>query len=1793
MGLFADIVEKKPQKTGGMFADILTEPKVEKPIGLGEFPEQLPDPSGLPIVGATPADKGMQWEAMPKRTISQKIGDFFVGHPLDRPYLPSDAGRREKIEHVIKSVASMPVRTFVKYGKGLMLGAPEVAWAAIKKITPESMWVDEVKNMTLDEAMDWAMGYNPSEFSRSVSGLAEFMGSLKTAKKAFGPMPKSANLFDTALRNGEKWALARAAREASKLSAGVIDPETDYQYDGAGGVLADFGMGVGFSLLSTAAKPVLAAIAKTSAAKAISDAAHRVVLEFTKKFPVLADAVRKNPSAYFTKQILRSAKRSGINTKDLSVEQKIVLKHVAREADRKFVQAMKNYTAPIDRDIVERGPRRRGLQITGEVPPTRLQRAAVKPTGRIVPTKPQVAGMEYVSGQLAKGKTTFSRKDMKDMGIDRKTTAKERQQIFDDTVAEKERIDTGEVTEAVEGEVALPTPTEQKGAGKAEGKQVHEMTSVEFAETFGKASNVQITSSDDYIASSSESTPVTTADGKPITVHHGTSRMFEKFSEKTLGKNTGAPSAKMGFFFASDPETAVNYTERDFADPETVTDTDIYTAEVTADYWKIVKGKRGKQNYEHWKSIVDDLKARAAKQKTTPKLIPGARTAASDSNVREAQLIMKNPKMISMKGRNRTSRYSTEIKKAWKEGHDGIIITNTTDGGGIDTIWVVRNANQIVDIARTEISGRARTKFSNHKAIVESAVERGEHVPLNVLQEYSGKAWADKAIKEFTAQPTPTAEGVVTEPVAADAIVPTDAERVRGEIEVAGEEAGIEARREEVEGIRLREPAEGGLEAAERVVEPTAEAETVEGKVTKPLVNQGEIGQFEEGVFLAEPKEELAKIVETVRKNEGERAAQIVKEIQDAGINTVSTHIDDTGEVTVRTTNLSDENKDILEERGVAIAKFEGVSGDYLSFPTPTAEDPTIDVPSQQGGFVGGRSGRATAKISAIVKEDMSTGSKGADAFLARTKGFTGSGQPGILRQVAGHIRAAVKGFHYLPELPKTKDFANIRESFRRTEEISRLAHDTAVEKMSWAIKPTEGTMREATARMKALEMKIIADDLVEDIGKGVDLPSGMTKDSVAAMKARGDELYEQYPSVREAYDRIRKITQEFGDLLVSEGQLSKEQAKEFYFPHRVIKYLRESDAFLGIPSKKPADYKKGYLKQRKGGHDYSTDIMERLTEHWSQVQRDVDYSRFLSTTLKEEEVNFFEKEHPKWKEFTKAADGTKVRNLVPEGYKEVVVMPGRFYYSANGVTEDMAKAIIAQNLDSIEDMLDDKAASQVRKILAVGRKKSFIVREEIAKQIHKMPTVPISQAPAYLAVKGFNTFVKGQILFNPLYSLPFHVTNLVGDAHKVFVALPSALKGKYLSNYWKEVIAAHKGEKSDRFALAQKYGVVGSGWIGTDLPELETILPTIERAEISGAGKHLVSKTKRLWNITRKIGAGREDWLRYALFDRLMDLGAKGENIIKYATKDSKTLSGITDKNVLAAKIARDIAGDYAAIGRTGRMLSDLVVPFYRWMHLNLPWWPRIAKEYAQKGQYGRLASAIMAASAPYVISAIWNYSDDDRRKYERSLPPWKRWSFHVVSLRGKKMYYVPLPLDDIANFIGLPEHILDFQRYQRGMITGSELAKRIAWNSLYEPAMSIVNAVGGLAGVVRDAVGVTTYPDIQPWLEKRWDRKALNIAGDVFGAPAQLGKAIQREGITLDKDGNVELGQKTKDILNRSWMGIRPYSMDIGQVESQRYKSVYKRTSARKGQVRGGAHKGKQRLVDRLDIQLESQKD
>ncbi len=268
-----------------------------------------------------------------------------------RPLLPKNALPIEKFDRMLHVIGDPALRIFYKLGKGMLLNSPDAAFALIKKMAPEDMQ-EVLDGMTLDDAVDWAMDYNPGAVADFMSEAAEFIGGISTVGKLL-PKP-GPGVVSKVISGAAQFGGAKGAEEFAKLTAELVDPDTSYGYQGAKGVAIDTGIGAGFSVLASAARPLKAAIANTAFGRAIEEGTHKAAIALTRKFPLVMDAIRKDPQAHFTKQVLRVVKKqTGMSTKDMTITQKAAIKHVAREGERRFLIAYNNYLKNVPPDVVK------------------------------------------------------------------------------------------------------------------------------------------------------------------------------------------------------------------------------------------------------------------------------------------------------------------------------------------------------------------------------------------------------------------------------------------------------------------------------------------------------------------------------------------------------------------------------------------------------------------------------------------------------------------------------------------------------------------------------------------------------------------------------------------------------------------------------------------------------------------------------------------------------------------------------------------------------------------------------------------------------------------------------------------------------------------------------------------------------------------------------------------------------------------------------------------------------------------------------------------------------------------------------------------------------------------------------------------------------------------------------------------------------------------------------------------------------------------------------------------------
>ncbi len=240
---------------------------------------EIPDPKDVPLSIIAPkkhipdSRPEMRFEAARPKSTWQKVKGFFTSDTLP---LPPDAGRMEKLDRAFDIAVGTPLRTFLKYANGKTFGAGDLMWAGIKRITPDDMWVDEVKNMTLDEAMDWAAGYNPSGFVKMSGEVAEFIGRIQTAQGIgtrtglLGKTPKDIGFLAVSGETAKLFGIAAVIEQVSKAVAQKIDPsETEYGYEGPIAVLRDMAIGAILSVAQSGVKALWSKLTPTEIQRAL------------------------------------------------------------------------------------------------------------------------------------------------------------------------------------------------------------------------------------------------------------------------------------------------------------------------------------------------------------------------------------------------------------------------------------------------------------------------------------------------------------------------------------------------------------------------------------------------------------------------------------------------------------------------------------------------------------------------------------------------------------------------------------------------------------------------------------------------------------------------------------------------------------------------------------------------------------------------------------------------------------------------------------------------------------------------------------------------------------------------------------------------------------------------------------------------------------------------------------------------------------------------------------------------------------------------------------------------------------------------------------------------------------------------------------------------------------------------------------------------------------------------------------------------------------------------------------
>jgi hypothetical protein len=227
--------------------------------------------------------------------------------------------------------------------------------------------------------------------------------------------------------------------------------------------------------------------------------------------------------------------------------------------------------------------------------------------------------------------------------------------------------------------------------------------------------------------------------GFDLDAYHGTKGDIQSFDPGLLGATTGAPSARVGFFFAAEPETAATYARtadlralnpKGQSIKEQLAALDINDPDYDAKRAQLIEAKKtdrlqgiekaGKSYDDNIRELEERKRAVAGNVVVDPKsntlALPAEYQVEYDrlnnelarvrserekledmgQNILPVKLRLQNPLVHDFGGGSyREVSYRELLDQAQREGKDGAIFRNTRDGGPVTDIYVVFEPSQI------------------------------------------------------------------------------------------------------------------------------------------------------------------------------------------------------------------------------------------------------------------------------------------------------------------------------------------------------------------------------------------------------------------------------------------------------------------------------------------------------------------------------------------------------------------------------------------------------------------------------------------------------------------------------------------------------------------------------------------------------------------------------------------------------------------------------------------------------------------------------------------------------------------------------------------------------------------------------------------------------------------------------------------------------------------------------------------------------------------------------------------
>lgn len=740
-----------------------------------------------------------------------------------------------------------------------------------------------------------------------------------------------------------------------------------------------------------------------------------------------------------------------------------------------------------------------------------------------------------------------------------------------------------------------------------------------------------------------------------------------------------------------------------------------------------------------------------------------------------------------------------------------------------------------------------------------------------------------------------------------------------------------------------------------------------------------------------------------------------------------------------------------------------------------------------------------------------------------------------LLDRAVESVEHVVHGFtRKWPKLSH-KDYGATLDVMRRVDDIPVYAKAFAANVMRGLVAGLGPQKYDVYAR------NIILADLAKDVNRGLyapapdgsakQLPFGYTPETLASDLAKFREVAAANPDVQQALDKRMAFMTTLRQELVDRHLLPKQvMVYQDYFHHQVLQYM-EGERYEGdgLGRRRLGMTKKGFQRGRKGSAlNYNT---EYLDAEFSVISQAISQIKTQDALARIKEFNDVRAQ-------LKQQHGDAWREHLPAGYITWQPTKGNVFYPAMSVSE----RALTEFLKGTGTLTE----ADFRKVWSAGGKRlEWVIPKELGETLDDFR--PRADNTFEKVVSGGINYWKKWQLIGPHRVLKYNLNNFSGDLDATLAFSPK-IAGQYAAQSGRDLTRFHRGEAmTPELARAVELGVIGSGQsseIGRDYPNLS------DSQFFNALYGRNESLLKKVFKTPARFTAWREDILRLAAYRYFNQELAAGKNYYgasKRGDIDAMRAKGAqTDE--IAARLSRDLLGDYGNVSAAGTWMRSHMVPFYSWWEINLPRYVRLFKNapaegrsqsdaaigaslFAGKAAAGQVAQRAMQASALYGAVWLWNHlvhpdiekelSDDDRREGHIALGRRADGSPFTMRFEGA--------FSDALSWVGLQNLPMDASELIEGTATLHDKLKDYAKAPLNRVA-------GGASPIVKNlfeaAAGKSLYPDVtRPTLV----RDPLEHIAQL-GIPRSVYKTI------VGKPGRI---QKTSDLIAE----LLGYSNDPGE--------------------------------------------